>query len=178
MRCERVLVVLDGLDEARADLYAIADLLRGRSRARVLLTSRPNAWKRQLTLANDNTRHKIGWLEPLSHPDDVLAVVRAWLTNRPDAAERLEALLEAQPHLARQVTNPLMCTMYCLLALRGEFPETQRELFGRVVHMLLAGTWRGEQPSDGEIGAAERSLVELAWEGAVDDPMSGLGRVR
>jgi NACHT domain len=63
------LLVIDSLDEAHGsdDPLRRADTLRWR----ILLTSRPSTWNRQLVIEPRNDSDRVGELQPLRYPDDV-----------------------------------------------------------------------------------------------------------
>ena len=174
----RFLVVLDGLDEA--DHLPGGDALdrlaaTAERELRIVLTSRPASWRRQLPLGRRNDRHRVAELEPLDYPEDVLGVIDVWLAGRPAARAGLIARLEDSPELAQAVQTPLLCAMHCLLAEVGDgLPVTGGELWARVVTRLLEGMWRYHHLDDQKRVVARRALRELAWAGADTDPVTGL----
>ena len=173
----RFLVVLDGLDEADHLLYGdILDRLAATAdrQLRIVLTSRPESWRRQLPLTEQNDRHRVAELQPMDD-SEVLAVVNVWLADHRDARDGLIARLKDIPELAQAAKTPLMCAMYCLLAESGNMtPVTGDELTARVVRRLLEGTWRGQHLDPQRQAAALKALRQLAWAGAVSDPVTGL----
>lgn len=172
----RYLVILDGLDEAGGGFTdATLDRLLAEvgERARVLVTSRPGAWRNQLQLTPNNSRHRTVRLSPLAYPADVMAVVQTWLADLPEARRRLGDALEARAELAEAARTPLLCAMFCLLAESPDgIPARRGELYRRLVTRLLRGEWRGLTQPD--LDAARSALGHLALAGAVDDRRTGL----
>ncbi len=177
----RYLLLLDGLDEA--DHLPATNLLdrlvKGpRRELRIVLTSRPSSWRHQLPLDGKNDRHRVADLLPLRYPEDVEAVVNAWLGDeeRATARNRLLVLMAQRPELAAAARTPLLCAMYCLLAESEEgLPATRLGLQRRLVTRLLRGTWRGDPSAvDQHLEPARAALRELARTGATDDPATGL----
>lgn len=175
----RYLVALDGLDEAEhlpsSEVLNRLPAVAGRQ-LRIILTTRPSSWRRQLPLDARNRLHRLAELQPLRYPEDVTVVVNRWLADQPKARDRLLTLFERRSDLSQMATVPLLCAMYCLLAGSGHpLPQTRRGLHERIVTRLLQGTWRLQQPASGQLTTARAALRELAWAGADADPVSGLG---
>lgn len=175
----RYLVALDGLDEAEhlpaRDLLNRLPAVAGRE-LRILLTTRPSSWQRQLPMDEKNQRHRLADLQPLRYPEDVTAVVSWWLAEQPEARDRLTTLLEQRYDLAQLATTPLLCAMYCLLAGSGQpLPQTRRKLQERMVTRLLQGSWHLQPVTGGQLAAARVAVRELAWAGAAAEPATGLG---
>jgi NACHT domain len=180
----RFLVVLDGLDEADHLPYGdILDRLAATAdrQLRIVLTSRPDSWRRQLPLNEQNDRHRIADVQSMAYPEDVVAVVNAWLDGQPEARDGLIARLEDSAELAQAAETPLLCAMYCLLAESDDVsPVTGAELTARVVTRLLEGTWRVKGTLQGQHlipqrqAGARTALRQLAWAGAAADPATGL----
>ena len=84
-RSAPTLLVADSLDEARDadERIRLADTLP--AAWRIVLTSRPASWNRQLAIDdNDNDpSRRIGVLLPLRYPDDVEPFIARWFSGRP-----------------------------------------------------------------------------------------------
>jgi hypothetical protein len=172
----RYLVVLDGLDEAESPDRDVLERLAavGGRTIRLHLTSRPEAPWAQLPLDRENPAHAVATLRPFG-PDDVSAVVAAWLADRPTERDRLVALLEQRPDLAELARVPLLCAMYCLLAASNtELPRTRVRLYERVVSRMLRGTWRRHETPTAALAPARQAVRQLAWSGAVPDQAAGV----
>jgi NACHT domain len=188
---QRVLIVLDGLDEAarpqRDSIYQLIDA-HPAGRARLVVTSRPGSWDEALLeLEGGNDRHVIGQLEPFAD-DDMRSAVCAWLADVRDTRVQLLRLLEANKCLGLQAKTPLLCAMLCLVARHHPStsgdpfelfePGRRLELYEAVIVRLLWGSWRDstQAPSDTEIDDAIRWLEGLAATGNKYDRVTGLGQ--
>ena len=182
----RVLVVVDGLDEAvnQNDTRDLDRLARPGREVRVVVTSRPGAWKNQLALDPAQDRlaregehggHAVVDLEPLT-PADVTALIAAGVPE-PAARQRLADALLRDRRLADMALTPLLCVMLCALAARGEgLPAGRTELVSLIVTQLVRSSWRSDRPvPDDALDAAHRALGGIALEAAVDDPDTDLG---
>ena len=71
------LLVADSLDEARGadDRIRQADTLP--PAWRIVLTSRPGSWNRQLAIGDDDPSRRVGVLQPLRYPEDVEPFIAA-----------------------------------------------------------------------------------------------------
>jgi hypothetical protein len=166
----RVLVVLDGLDEAHLDTGALEPLVEGPGAARAVVTSRPAGWRRQLRLDERNPRHIVGQLQPLDDAE-IANVITRWLVDDAERAATLLARLRESPTMATQARNPLLLAMYCLAAESG-LPTSQSQMFDEVVQRLLGGPATALSPRVDEAAGAD-FLRRLAWAGALDDPVTG-----
>ncbi len=171
------LVVLDSLDEAPApdDRIRQADTLP--QNWRVILTSRPSSWNRQLatgTMQHDPSR-QIGTLLPLEYPGDVDAFIARWFAAQAERGADLAAQIRDRPQLQEAATVPLILAFYCIIGGRQPLPDSSTDLHAKVIKRMLTGCWRGsgDLPSDRD-GCLE-TLRSWAWSAAASDPVSGLG---
>jgi hypothetical protein len=178
----RYLVILDGLDEAvrYANADRIDSLLSTPGRKiRIILTSRPAAWRLQVSIdptlpSSGKVQQAVVHLEPLTDPE-VRSNVAAILSGRPNSQSTLLDRLDEDEQLASLAKNPLACLMLCAWAFRLEsLPLSRTELYSGVVAMLVKTTWRGEA-SEAAIGEATQALLQVAYDAAVNDPVSGQG---
>jgi hypothetical protein len=187
---QRLLVVLDGLDEAANPqndaLYQLIDAHQPGG-VRLVLTSRPGSWNSGLLqIEQRNERHQVGDLEPFT-PHDVRSAVAAWLADVPDTRDRLLQRLQApNSSLSRQASVPLLCAMFCIVARPDPHspgdtfdlfePGRRLDLYDTVIAKLLFGTWRDTpEPTDDLLDDAIPWLECLAVTGKIDDPATGLG---
>ncbi|MGH3401537.1 MAG: NACHT domain-containing protein [Streptosporangiaceae bacterium] len=168
------LLVADSLDEARGadERVRLAGTLP--TRWRIVLTSRPVAWRGQLQLCEADLGQLVGTLEPLRYPDDVEPVIGRWLGSKPAAAAELSAQLRARPALQLAATVPLILAFYCIVSGHQQLPALRRGLYDEVVRRMLAARWRGSN-RDVDPDACMHTLGEWAWSAADDDPESGIG---
>jgi NACHT domain len=185
---ERVLIVLDGLDEAAApERDSVHEFVEARppGTIRVVLTSRPGSWDdRLLDIAQESRLQQIGTLEPFTDRN-TRDSISAWLDDLPATRDRLLALVgNRTTALGRQARVPLLCAMYCIAARpdpdspeRDPFdyfaPGQRLNLFDRVIRKLLVGSWRGAITgglSVENVKAALGWLEDLAVAGDIPDP--------
>ncbi len=85
------LLVADSLDEDRGadDRIRQADTLH--PAWRIVLTSRPASWNRQLAISDDDPSRRVGVLQPLRYPDDIDGRVVAGFCEHPGAEDRSQA---------------------------------------------------------------------------------------
>jgi len=173
-------VVIDSLDEAPGgdERLRQADTLPWR----IVLTSRPSSWDGQLAIKDGKEGHKshcVGELRPLRYPDDVIPFVRMWFTLQPERGSAVVAQIAQSAGLQVSATVPLMLAMYCVIGGRDEaLPEFHRDLYDKVLRCLLTGHWRlsdSHHTTETDTAACLKQLTEWAWEGAVSDPVSGIG---
>lgn len=142
----RVLLVIDSLDEATGKDHAVRlGNLTGLAgeHARVVVTSRPGAWKRvhgRMPVLDDS--RLVVELRDLSYPEDVEAFVEAWFEHDPGRARALTDQLRARHDVARAAVVPLILTFYCLVAADGApsapLPARRHDLYDRIIAQSLA----------------------------------------
>jgi NACHT domain len=167
-------LVLDSLDEAHGPDQRLrqADTLPWR----IVLTSRPNSWNRQIIIDEKNNSHCLGRLQPLCYPHDVEHFIRRWFVRRPAAGEALVAQIADRPSLQQASTVPLILAFYCIVSTGEPLPDFRRDLYTRVLKRLLTGGWRGNDDTRRpDVSACLRALRAWAWCSAVSDPVSGIG---
>jgi hypothetical protein len=172
-----VLLVLDSLDEAPAadERVGQADTLP--PTWRIVLTSRPGSWNRQLRIdeSQSSTYRKVGSLQPLRYPDDVDPFIDRWFAGRPLAAAGLKAELRNRAAIQEAATVPLILAFYCIVAGGAPLPARRTDLSARVIRRMLTGRWRGGAHRDPDPGACMQTLRNWAWSAASRSPVSGTG---
>ncbi len=172
------LLVADSLDEARN-----ADNADGRIRQadtlptawRIVLTSRPASWNRQLAIGNDDPSRRVGILQPLRYPNDVESFITGWFTGRPELAASLAAQLRYRPALQQAATVPLILAFYCVLGGEQPLPGRHVDLYAKVIRRMLTGRWRGSGDRDPDPDACLDTLRDWAWSAVARDLISGVG---
>ena len=102
------------------------------------------------------------------------------MVRRPtrNAARTLAAQIAGRPSLRQAATVPLILAFYCILGgMSGTAaPGFRHELYRQVINRMLHAPWRpgGDPPQDTE--ACRAALQTWAWQGAKNDPVSGVGR--
>jgi len=169
------LLVADSLDEARGpdDRIRQADTLS--AAWRIVLTSRPGSWNRQLSIRDADPSRRIGLLQPLQYPDDVEPLIAAWFSGRPARAEVVAAQIRDRPALQQTATVPLLLAFYCIIGGDQPLPARQAELYKRVVKRMLTGRWRGSGIRDPDPDACLETLRDWAISAADSNPLSGVG---
>ncbi|MGD0241878.1 MAG: hypothetical protein ABSB59_16340 [Streptosporangiaceae bacterium] len=170
-----VLLVADSLDEALGadDRVRQADTLP--PSWRIVLTSRPASWNRQLTTSADDPVRRAGTLLPLSYPDDVEPFIARWFAGRPAWGASLAAQLRARPALQQPATVPLILAFYCIVGGDQPLPSRRADLYAKVIRRMLTGRWRGSGGRDPDPDACVATLRDWAWSAAVSHPVSGIG---
>ncbi|WP_158676502.1 NACHT domain-containing NTPase, partial [Tessaracoccus sp. OH4464_COT-324] len=168
----RVLVVADSLDEgvsvntARTLLNSLAEV-PGR---RLVMTSRPEAWRSAVTDLRSKQGTRAGTLTELRYPDDVHAYVTAWFSEEPSTAQHLITQLDRRRELRATATSPLLLTFYCMSTEQQphqELPQRLRELYDAIIDRLLDGRWATtEEPADR--AECRAILRRWAWDGVKD----------
>jgi hypothetical protein len=172
----RVLLIVDSLDEA-SDLAAQGPRLRELhslpARWRVVVTSRPAAWRAADRGGLGNRTPRVVELRDLSYPEEVETFVQDWFreAGNPVRGDELIREIRNRPEVARAAVVPLMLTFYCLIAedpqgMSTPLPARRRELYRRLVRRLLRGTWTGnpagpDAAPDGDY--CEELLKSWAW---------------
>jgi hypothetical protein len=169
------LLVVDSLDEARGgdDRIRQADTLP--TAWRIVLTSRPGSWHRQLTISDGDPTRLTGTLQPLSYPYDVEPFIASWFSGRPEWAAHLTAQLRNRPALQQAATVPLILAFYCIVGGDQPLPDRRSELYAKVIRRMLTGRWRGSSDRDPDPDACLETLREWAWSAADSDPVSAVG---
>ena len=167
------LLVIDSLDEAPGSDERLrqADTLPWR----IVLTSRPASWNRQLVTEERNDSRCVGDLQPLRYPDDIEPFIARWFAQRPTWGEGLAAQIARRPSLQQAVTVPLMLAFYCIIGGGTPLPDFRRDLYSRVLNRMLTGSWRGRDDSQPDVGTCLKTLRAWAWSAAANDPVSGVG---
>ena len=171
------LLVADSLDEARGadDRVRQADTLP--AAWRIVLTSRPGSWNRQLSVRHDDPSRRVGLLQPLRYPDDVEPLIAAWFSGRPAQGNVLAGQIRDRPALQQAATVPLLLAFYCIIGGDRPLPARHAELYERVIKRMLTGRWRGSGDRDPEWDpkACLKTLRGWAWSAAASHPVSGVG---
>lgn len=168
------LLVLDSLDEANgsADRLFQADTLPWR----IVLTTRPSSWNRQLAIDNKDDSHRIGELQVLRYPGDVEPFIRRWFGEDPGAGTDLIDQIANRPDLQQAATVPLILAFYCILSGSGNpLPDFRRDLYSRVLKRMLTGRWRSNEDHLPDIDECLQILRGWAWSGTAQDHVSGVG---
>jgi len=168
------LLVFDSLDEApdADDRLREADSLG--PPWRIILTSRPGSWHKQLHIDTDNPGHRTGDIQPLRYPQDVEPFIQAWFAERPEWGADLAAQIARRPDLQQAATVPLILAFYCIVGGTQPLPEFRAQLYAKVLARLLTSRWRGTgpQPDPDTCLATLRSWAKCA---ADSDAVSGIG---
>jgi hypothetical protein len=169
------LLVADSLDEARGadDRIRQADWLL--PAWRIVLTSRPAWWKRQLAIGDDDPSRRVGVLQPLHYPGDVEPFIADWFRGRPARSAELAAQLRYRPALQQAATVPLILAFYCIVGGDQPLPDRSSDLYTKVIRRMLTGCWRGSGEHDPDPEACLEVLRDWACSAAVSDPVSGIG---
>ena len=170
------LLVADSLDEARGadDRIRQADTLP--PAWRIVLTSRPASWHRQLTVGDDDPSRQAGVLQPLRYPGDVEPFIAGWFSGRSGWAADLTAQLRDRPSLQSAATVPLILAFYCIIGGGQPLPGHRADLYDKVIRRLLIGWWRGSgDERDPDLDACLETLRDWAWSAAAVNPVSGVG---
>jgi len=169
------LLVADSLDEApgaderirQADTLPVA--------WRIVLTSRPTSWNRQLAIGDDDPLRRVGVLQPLRYPHDVEPFINAWFSGRPAWAASLATQLRDRPALQQAATVPLILAFYCIVVGDQPLPSHRAVLYAKVIRRMLTGRWRGSGGQDPDPDACVETLRDWAWSAATSNPVSGVG---
>ena len=169
------LLVADSLDEARGadDRIRQADTLP--PAWRIMLTSRPASWNRQLAISRDDPYRRTGILRPLRYPDDVEPFITDWYRERPAWAVDLAGQLRERPALWQAATVPLILAFYCIIGGDHPLPSRRADLYAKVIRRMLTGRWRGGGDRDPDLDACLETLRGWAWSAATSDHQSGVG---
>jgi len=169
------LLVADSLDEAPTadDRIRQADTLS--PAWRIVLTTRPGSWNRQLTIRDDGLAGWVGSLQPLQYREDVEPFVTAWFTGRPDQAAGLIAQLRSRPALQRSATVPLILAFYCIIGGSQRLPARRADVYSKVIRRMLTGRWRGVSGRYPEPDSCLEILRGWAWSAAARNRVSGIG---
>ena len=134
----RILLVLDGLDELRQDLFqSVLPLIQGKvfSNTYLMLTARHEAGTRV-------RRYCDTLLEIVGYTDsDADSYIKRYFSKHdyPSLADRLIEKLQKDKQLRELTANPLNTALLCLLfeETRGEFPSKRTELYDALVECAL-----------------------------------------
>ena len=174
-RSAPTLLVADSLDEARDADERIRQADTLSPPWRIVLTSRPASWNRQLTIGDDDPSRRAGVLQPLRYPNDVEPFIAGWFTGRPAWAKGLIAQLRNRPALQQAATVPLILAFYCIVGGDQPLPGRRTTLYARVIRRMLTGQWRGSRDINPDPDACLDTLRDWAWSAAASDPVSGVG---
>jgi hypothetical protein len=168
------LLVADSLDEAHGadDRIRQADTLP--PAWRIVVTSRPSSWNRQLTIGDDPSQRE-GVLQPLTYPDDVEAFIAGWFSGQPAWGARLAGQLRDRPAFQQAATVPLILAFYCIVGGGQPLPGSRVALYPKVIRRMLTGLWRGSGDRDPDPEACLEILRGWAWSAAASNPISGVG---
>jgi hypothetical protein len=169
------LLVADSLDEALGvdDRIRQADTLP--PAWRIVLTSRPGSWDRQLNISENDPSRRVGVLRPLRYPDDVEPFITAWFNEQPAKAARLVAQIRSRPGLQQAATMPLIMAFYCIVGSDKSLPTLLGDLHSMVIRRMLTGRWRRSGDRDVDPDACLETLRIWAMTAAEEDPLSGIG---
>jgi hypothetical protein len=134
-------LVIDSLDEAHGSDERLrqADTLPWR----IVLTSRPSSWDKQLAIDDRADSDRVGELQPLRYPDDVEPFIHRWFAEQPEPGDVLAAQIAARPDLQQAATVPLILAFYCIIGGDQPLPEFRRDLYTKLLNRMLTGRWRG-----------------------------------
>jgi hypothetical protein len=169
------LLVADSLDEAHGADERIRQADTLPLGWRIVLTSRPGSWNRQLAIGDRDEARKVVDLQPLCYPDDVEPFIARWFSGRPAWAADIMKQLRDRPALQETATVPLILAFYCIVGGDQPLPGRRTELFARVTRRMLTGRWRGSADRDPDVDACLEILRGWAWTAAPSDPVSGVG---
>ena len=172
-----MLIVIDSLDGASDPGPRMREIDEEFRQARLILTSRPSSWNSSLIeIREAEPGHQIGDLQPLRYPEDVEPFIATWFAHAPGRGKALSEEIRRSRSRSLQLsaTVPLLLAFYCIAAGEEGIPQTQSQLYDRVVRRLLFGSWRtgGRDP---DVDACLLPLQEWAWKAATKDPVSGVG---
>jgi hypothetical protein len=170
-------LVIDALDEAHGNDERLRQA--GTLPWRIVLTSRPGSWNHQLILEEGNDSHRVGEIQSLRYPADVVPFIDCWFAQRPEWGRDLAAQIAQRPDLRQAATVPLILAWYCIVGGSQPLPAFRRDLYSRVLKRMLTGRWRGSDDRRPGVGTCLRTLRDWAWRGAphgaASDPVSGVG---
>jgi hypothetical protein len=170
-----ILLVLDALDEATNPDSRVGEA--DKQPWRLVLTSRPNSWKKQVEINPDDPGYQVGDLQPLTYPEDVNAFIAKWfqIEGTPEKANSLTKEIEKRPDLRQSATVPLLLAFYCIAAgSEDNIPQIRSKLYDQVVRQLLVASWHGGT----KIPKIEKCLDVLrkwAWSTVEHHPVSDVG---
>ena len=169
------LLVADSLDEAHGadDRIRQADSLP--AVWRIVLTSRPASWNRQLNIPGSDQTRLVGVLQPLRYPGDVEPFITRWFNGRPASAAALVGQLRNRPALQQAATVPLVLAFYCIIGGDAPLPGRHADLYAKVIRRMLTGRWRGGGDRDPDLDECLGILRDWAWSAAASNPLSGVG---
>jgi hypothetical protein len=176
------LLVIDSLDEASGASTAHERLRQVDSLKqpwRVVLTSRPSSWNRQVKIEGENQTHQVGELQALRYPDDVESIIDRWFAGDPDRGLALARQISWRPSLQRAATVPLILAFYCIIGGgQGQLPEFRHKLYAQVINRMLRSPWHASSGPLRDVEACRQALRTWAWQAAKDQEhlVSGIGQ--
>ena len=174
-RNTETLLVIDSLDEASGQdqrRLREADTLPWR----LILTTRPSSWRKQLVIDGKNASHCVGELQPLRYPSDIEPFIKRWFSDQPERGNELAGQLAKSATLQRAATVPLILACYCIVGGGDEpLPDLRRELIAKVLKRMLYGRWRNSGDRVPDLGACLLTLQNWAWSAATSHPLTGVG---
>ena len=174
----RVLAVADSLDEGVSvnSARTLLNSLTNSPTRRLVVTSRPEAWRSATAGLRTKQDTRVGTLTELRYPADVHGYVEAWFAENPPTAQHLIRQLEKRRELRATATSPLLLTFYCMLTEQEpdqELPRRRRELYRTIIDLLLAEGWaKAKDPVD--TAKCHAILQQWAWD-AVKDAVTPAG---
>ena len=172
-RCGPTLLVIDSLDEADGSSKRLQQA--SNLPWRIVLTSRPGWWKNQLTIDGTDESHRVGEIQPLRFPEDVVPFIERWFAGQPERGWDLAAQIALRPSLWQAATVPLILAFYCILGSSEPLPEFRRDLYIKVLNRLLTGRWRDDDDCQPDAETCLRTLRAWAWSGAAKHPDTHVG---
>ncbi|WP_300603427.1 NACHT domain-containing protein [Trebonia sp.] len=168
-----VLLVIDSLDEARDPDQVLQQA--GMLPWRIILTSRPSSWKRQLMIDPGEGSQKAGELRPLRYPEDVEPLIVSWFASDPARGDAVISQIAARQDLQDAASVPLIAAFLCIIGGDAQLPATRHEIYALVTWQLLWGLWHRSGSEDFDVAGCAGVLREWAWAGAAKDEVTGIG---
>lgn len=175
-----VLAIADSLDEGVTthEARTLLNSLKPRTRDRLVITSRPAAWRSASSSLDKSKDTRVVTLQELRYPEDVHKYVESWFADQPQSARHLINQLEQRSELAATAINPLILTFYCMLTEQDperNLPLKRRDLYRTITDLLLAGNW-GSGENNVNLEECRTTLQRWAWE-SIKDASTPIGLV-
>jgi len=157
----RILLVLDGLDELRKDLFRFLPLIQGKAffNTYVMLTARHEAGMK-LRRYCDTLLEIVGYTH-----DDAYSYIKRYFSNHddPSLAKKMIEKLQEDRQLRELTTNPLNTSLLCLLCeeTRGVFPSKRTKVYDALVECAIRRYFAKKGVSLNDDDPTERCAVQL-----------------